>query len=355
MPATCMSEARDNRIAVAMSGGVDSAAAALILRRKGLDPCGVVIRFSDSSDGCVNAAQKACDTLGMPLEVVDARAEFEREVVEPFCNAYCAARTPNPCVACNPRVKFKALARAADALGCRLMATGHYAQIEESGCFYRLKRAICAKRDQSYMLCSLPQDILSRLVLPLGEIADKSQARALALEAGLECAGAPDSQEICFIPEGDYAAFIRARGLKGRQGRFIAPDGTPLGAHLGTENYTVGQRRGLNVALGEPVFVGEISENGDIKLVYDGGRYSKAISLVDFEINPYYERNGLPDELTVKIRSAAPPAPCALEVSENGAFVRFEAPARAPAPGQRAVLYDGEYLAASGEIDVCFK
>lgn len=349
-----MSEARDNRIAVAMSGGVDSAAAALILRRKGFDPCGVVIRFSDASDGCVNAAQKACDTLEMPLEVIDARAEFEREVVAPFCEAYCAARTPNPCVVCNPRVKFKALARAADALGCRVIATGHYAQVEESGGFFRLKRARCLKRDQSYMLCSLPQDILSRLVLPLGEIADKSEARALALEAGLECAGAPDSQEICFIPEGDYAAFIRARGIKGREGRFIAPDGKPLGAHLGTENYTVGQRRGLNVALGEPVFVGQIETNGDVRLVYDSGRYSKAVSLVDFEINPFYAKNGLPDALTVKIRSAAPLAPCSLETSESGALVRFEAPARAPAPGQRAVIYDGEYVAASGEIDVCF-
>ena len=239
-----MSEARDNRIVVAMSGGVDSAAAALILRRKGFDPCGAVIRFSDASDACVTAAQGVCGTLGMPLEIIDARAEFERRVVAPFCEAYCAGRTPNPCVVCNPLVKFKALARAADALGCRMLATGHYARVEESGGFFRLKRAQCAKRDQSYMLCSLSQDILSRLALPLGEIADKSEARALALEAGLECAGAPDSQEICFIPEGDYAAFIRARGLKGKPGRFIAPDGTPLGAHLGTENYTVGQRRG---------------------------------------------------------------------------------------------------------------
>ena len=350
-----MSEARDNRIVVAMSGGVDSAAAALILRRGGFDPCGVVIRFSEASSSCVAAAKKACDTLGMPLEVVDARAEFERGVVAPFCDAYCAARTPNPCVVCNPRVKFKALISAADALGCRLIATGHYAQIEESGGFFRLKRARSAKRDQSYMLCSLSQETLSRLVLPLGDIADKSEARELAGEAGLECAGAPDSQEICFIPEGDYAAFIRARGLKGKPGRFIAPDGTPLGPHLGAENYTVGQRRGLNVALGEPVFVGEIEPSGDIKLVYDAGRYSSAVSLVDFELNPFYEKSGLPKGFTVKIRSAAPPAPCSLEANESGALVRFEAPARAPAPGQRAVLYDGDYVAASGEIDVCFK
>ena len=343
----------NNKIMVAMSGGVDSAACATMLGRAGFDVCGAVIRFSAASDGCVTAAESACRTLGIPLVVIDAREDFEREVVTPFCAAYCSGRTPSPCVMCNPRVKFARLLRAADEAGCAKIATGHYARVEGQNGGFVLRSAICTPRDQSYMLYALGQQVLSRLVLPLGSVESKADMRALASEAGLECAKTPDSQEICFIPDGDYAAFIHARNLHGAEGHFIAPDGTDIGPHLGVENYTVGQRRGLNVALGKPVFVREICPGGDIKLAFSGGEYSAAITVGNLVLNPCYDAQNLPP-LTVKIRSAAKKAPCTLKIEPDGtALITFDTPARAPASGQAAVLYDGEYVVGGGEIARC--
>ena len=227
----------DAHVLLALSGGVDSSVCIQILRDQGFDVQAVVIRFSPAHDAAVRAAQTVARQLGVPLIEEDCTEEFEQQVVEPFCAQYCAGRTPSPCVLCNPRVKFAALARVADRLGIRYIATGHYARVTEENGLYYVRAAVSPERDQSYMLYGLPQNILARLCLPVGEF-EKSDIREMAASAQLASADAPDSQEICFIPDGDYAAYIAARGLVPLQGRFIGPDGEDLGPHKGCLLYT---------------------------------------------------------------------------------------------------------------------
>ena len=337
-------EATD-RVLVGLSGGVDSAVCVNVLRQQGFEVRGAVIRFSPAHDKAVEEAKKAAAALGVPLTVIDAGAAFEKEVVQPFCAAYCAGRTPNPCVLCNPGVKFRLLAAEADKLGCRYIATGHYARVEDRGDgIYTVCRAVSAARDQSYMLYRLGQDILSRLCLPLGEF-EKEDVRAMAREASLPCADSPDSMEICFIPDGDYAAFIEGRGLAGKAGRFIGPDGADLGPHKGVLRYTLGQRKGLGLALGRPAFVKAIRENGDVVLGWAGEEFFGGMRLADV-CTP----DGAPlpaGHYEVKVRSAAAPVGC---VFDGEGLVRFDAPARAPAPGQSAVFYDGDAVVGGGFI-----
>ena len=339
---------------VAMSGGVDSAVCASLLRDNGYDVSCAVFVFSDAGEGCVPAARAACASLGLPLAVLERKALFEAEVAAPFCRTYCAGRTPNPCVVCNPLVKFRTLCEAADAAGCDWIATGHYARVERRDGAAVLRKAVSLERDQSYMLYSLAQAQLARLVLPLGELS-KAQVRERARGLSLAAADAPDSQEICFIPDGDYPGYIHARGLRGAAGRFLGPGGEVLGSHKGVEHYTIGQRRGLGVACGKPVFVKEILENGDIRLGLSGEEYSRGLLVESPVVNPLWAgRFG--GDFEVKVRSAARPAPCSVEQTPDGDLrVRFESPQRAPAPGQAAVFYAGEYIAAGGVIRQCFE
>lgn len=338
-----------DKILVALSGGVDSSVCIQILRDQGFDVQAVVIRFSPAHDAAVRAAQTVARQLGVPLIEEDCTEEFEQQVVEPFCAQYCAGRTPSPCVLCNPRVKFAALARVADRLGIRYIATGHYARVTEENGLYYVRAAVSPERDQSYMLYGLPQNILARLCLPVGEF-EKSDIREMAASAQLASADAPDSQEICFIPDGDYAAYIAARGLFPLQGRFIGPDGEDLGPHKGVWHYTVGQRKGLNIAYGTPLFVRRIRPNGDVELARGGDEFFSGIVLTDAA-----RADGRPilpgERYGVKVRSRAAAASCTVEAAENDSVtLRFDEPQRAPAPGQAAVLYDGELVRGGGTI-----
>lgn len=336
---------KQDRLLMGMSGGVDSSVAVRILQEQGFAVQGAVIRFSDAHDGAVKAAQDAAAALGVPLHIIDAAAAFEREVVAPFCERYCEGATPNPCILCNPEVKFRLLAAKADELGCPYLATGHYARVETCGDgLCRLCVPESQARDQTYMLYRLPQDILRRLVLPLGEF-DKEDVREIARDIGLACAEAPDSMEICFIPDGDYTGFIRARGLTPKAGRFLGPDGEDLGPHAGVDHYTVGQRKGLGIAAGRPLFVKAILPNGDIQLAESGGEYSSRLTLTGI-VTP--DGQPLPaGDYRVKVRSAAQAVPCTYA---DGA-VTFPEPVRAPAPGQSAVFYRGGFVFGGGFIE----
>ena len=264
----------------------------------------------------------------------------------PFCESYCEGRTPNPCILCNPGVKFRLLADKADELGCPYIASGHYARVElcEDG-LCRLCVPESAARDQTYMLYRLPQDLLRRLVLPLGEF-EKDDVREIARDIGLSCADAPDSMEICFIPDGDYSGFIRARGLAPKEGRFIGPAGEDLGPHAGVDHYTVGQRKGLGLAAGRPLFVKTILPGGDVQLAESGEEYSTRLTLSGI-ITP----DGKPltgGDYRVKIRSAAKAVPCQFDGDRT---VIFPEPVRAPAPGQSAVFYRGGFVFGGGFIE----
>lgn len=334
-----------DKVLVGMSGGVDSSVTVRILQQQGFAVTGAVIRFSPAHAEAVESARRTAKQLGIECLVLDAQDLFEQEVIRPFCDAYCAGRTPNPCVLCNPAVKFNALVTAADRLGIRYIATGHYARVEvdEDGAS-RIHQPACLARDQSYMLSRLPQSVLSRLILPLGEF-EKEDVREMARDFGLECADAPDSMEICFIPEGDYAGYIESRGMTGKAGHFLAPDGRDLGPHKGVLHYTVGQRKGLGIALGEPVFIKTILESGDIQLARSGEEFARTVTVAEIST-----ADGAPlpaGEYLIKVRSAAQPAPADFDGQKT---LTFRDPVRAPAPGQTAAFYRGDTLLGGGFI-----
>ena len=339
---------KQDRVLVGMSGGVDSSVTVRILQEQGFAVEGAVIRFSPAHETAVAEAKTAAATLGIPVHVIDAGDVFEREVVVPFCENYCDGRTPNPCILCNPAVKFRMLAEQADTLGIRYISTGHYARIERcADGVCRLCAPESAARDQTYMLYRLSGEILERLILPLGEF-QKEDVREIARDIGLDCADAPDSMEICFIPDGDYAAFIQTRGMQPLAGRFIGPDGEDLGPHLGVDHYTVGQRKGLGLALGRPVFVKTILKNGDIQLAESGGEFNTAVQVEDV-VTP--DGNPLPDgDYLAKIRSTASPAACRVHTEGGVLTALFAKLVRAAAPGQSAVFYRDGYVIGGGII-----
>lgn len=337
------------RILVAMSGGVDSSVCASLLLREGLDVRGTVLDLSDRHTDSVELAKRACEELSIPLSVVDMRREFERLVIEPFCETYASGATPNPCVMCNPTVKFTAIVKEAERQGIDRIATGHYARVERSEKGFLLKTARCLPRDQSYMLYRLTQKQLSMLTLPLGELT-KQEVREYAERMGLSSSGAPDSQEICFLKEGEsYIDFLNARGVIPKKGNIISPEGVIVAAHSGVAAFTIGQRKGLGVSLGRPAFVKAINPCGDVLLGYAGDEYESGARLHEIVLNPEYE--GLSaGSFSVKIRSAAKPQGASVEFFGDCAELVFDAPARAVAKGQSAVLYDGDTMVGGGVI-----
>ena len=339
---------QQDKVLVGMSGGVDSSVTVRILQEQGFAVQGAVIRFSPAHEGALAEAKAAAETLGVPLHVIDAGEAFEREVVTPFCESYCAGRTPNPCILCNPAVKFKLLAQKADELGVRYIATGHYARVERcADGVCRLCAPESAARDQTYMLYRLGGDILERLILPLGDF-EKDDVRDIARDTGPSWAEAPHWMETCFIRDGDYAAFIRARGIAPKAGRFLGPDGEDLGAHQGVDHYTVGQRKGLGTAAGRPLFVKAILENGDIQLAESGGEFHTRVTVGDV-VTP--DGKPLPEgDYLAKVRSAAAPAPCHVTAGGGVLTACFADPVRAAAPGQSAVFYKDGCVAGGGII-----
>ena len=351
-------------VAVAMSGGVDSSVAAALLVRQGHRVIGMTLQMRSSRDafdgppsaGCrtsraVADAAAVAERLGIPHLEVDAGSVFEREVAEPFVAAYLGGRTPNPCLACNARVKFGLLLRQAAARGAARLATGHYARLDRDAATGRLllRRARDLRKDQSYFLSGLSQDQLGAALFPLGALR-KAETRRLAAELGLPTADTPESQEACFAG-GDYRAYLRRRVA----GDFVPGairdvDGTVLGRHAGLPLYTVGQRHGLGLASPRPYYVVRL-ETGRNELIVGSAR-DLDVSAVDLErINPI----ALPElpgrlEVLAQVRSTGPAAAATVWPQPEGrARLVFASPQRAVAPGQAAVLYD----AADPDLVVC--
>ena len=352
------------RVVVAMSGGVDSSVAALLLHRAGWDIVGVTLKlYSLDEDelpaghqGCctlddVEDARSVCRRLGIPHYVLNMEHEFRDRVMDYFVDEYRRGRTPHPCIACNDKIKFSQLMARADALGAQYVATGHYARISRTPEGATLHKGVDQAKDQSYVLFGMTQAQLSRTLLPVGGYR-KDEIRDMAVNAGLTTADKPDSQDICFIPLGDYREFLRQRA-EGMPGEVVDLDGAVLGSHQGIEYYTVGQRRGLGSLpySEEPRYVVRLDAAanrvvvGPESALYAGKAWLSGVNYVSGRP----PADGTP--VSVKIRYKAYEAPATLHPRPDGALVRFRDPQRAVAPGQAAVFYDGDTLLGGGTIE----
>lgn len=345
------------RVCVAMSGGVDSTGAALLLRRQGYDVFGVTLRLrpdsSQAAEGEIHAARAAAAVLGISHTVLDLRDLFRTAVIDRFVSEYAQGRTPNPCLDCNRAVKFGALLDWALEQGADAMATGHYAGIsfDSASGRWRLQRGRDRKKDQSYFLYQLTQRQLSHLLLPVG-LYEKPALRALAEEAGLGNARRPDSQDICFIPEGDYVSFLKRHGgVEMRPGDFVDETGRVLGRHRGLPCYTTGQRKGLGVSADTPLYVLEKDPaSNTVTLGPDSALYSRELTAerLNWISLPALET---PMAVTAKTRHSQREAAALAEPLPDGRLrVVFQEPQRAVTPGQAVVLYDGESVVGGGTI-----
>lgn len=336
-----------------MSGGVDSTAAAVLLCEKGFEVIGLYLDIgTERSHKEGEAAATAARALGIILKKVNIAARLEEQVCSVFVSEYLEGKTPNPCILCNPLVKFRAMAQMAGEVGADYIATGHYARAKYDPQYGRavIKKALRGV-DQSYMLYRLPREYTDMCLFPLGDM-EKRETRALvAKTACATTAEKPDSMEICFIPDGDYAAYIAARGIKPPPGFFVDTEGRILGRHKGIHHYTVGQRRGLGVSAGRPMYVCAIQrEDNLVVMAESGGEFADKITLTgciwrlwdsapdtfDGEVKVRYSRNGQAGHV---------------HTGQNGeAEITFDEPVRAPAPGQSAVVYIGDTLAGGGFI-----
>ena len=340
------------RVALAMSGGVDSSVAAWLLGEAGHDVVGLFMRRCPSVDPA--DARRVAERLGIPLHVLDFEAEFDR-VIAYFVDEYAAGRTPNPCVVCNAWLKFGALLEHAARLGAERLATGHYVRLgsEDDGKDddVALCRARDAAKDQSYMLFGIDRGVLGRLMFPVGEHS-KEEIRRIAARLGLDAAAQRDSQEICFVPDRDHARFVRQHlGGIDNSGEVVLTDGTVVGRHDGIERFTVGQRKGLRIALGKPYFVVRIEP--DTRRVVLGARDELARrELTADGANWLIDPPAEPFRCQVKIRYRSRPVAATVEVLSRQRFhVRFDAPCHAIAPGQAAVCYDGDWVLGGGWIE----
>jgi tRNA-specific 2-thiouridylase len=354
------------KVMVGMSGGVDSSVAAAILQKEGYDVIGVTLKLQpeiESDTGsdvtccsyfAVEDARRVASKLGIPHYVLNFQGIFESCVIEYFVAEYGKGRTPNPCIACNRYIKFGALLDKAESMGIDYVATGHYARIEydKQKNRYLLKKSVTGKKDQTYVLYNLKQYQLQRTLMPIGSY-DKDKVRDIAYELGFDVANKPDSQEICFIPDNNYAGFISNKLSKpAAKGKFVDINGNVLGDHKGLIHYTVGQRKGLGLSFGKPMYVVKIdAENNTVILGEEKDVYSA--SLMAFDINWIaIDSLNKPLRVNAKIRYSANEAESVITPAEGGKVrVDFDKPQRAVTPGQSVVFYDGDVVIGGGIIE----
>lgn len=334
-----------------MSGGVDSSVSAVLLQKQGYEVVGVTVDFTGDKEKEAEDAKRVCEKLGISHYNYDARSEFQEKVINPFITCYQNCFTPNPCVECNRYLKFGKMYEFAQSLGIDKIATGHYAKIEqnEQG-EYCLKKSASTTKDQSYVLYSIPREVLSHVIFPLEGYTSKEEIRKIAEEEKLPIAQKPDSQDICFIPDGDYAKFLEKMGQKAQGGNIVNRKGEVLGKHQGLYHYTIGQRRGLGIANPVPLFVLDFNqEKNELIVGEEAELYQDTFFITD--VNWLIENVPETLEMTVKIRYHAKEAEGQVICKDGRVEVKLKEPQRGITPGQSAVFYQGDRVIGGGKIE----
>lgn len=348
------------RALVAMSGGVDSSVAAALMLEQGYDVIGVTLKQWEGADGSMPVAgcctlsdaedaRRVAAQLDVPYYVLDYVEEFTEAVVEPFAEGYLRGITPNPCIECNRRVRFSALLERTEELGCDVLVTGHHARVEDHNGVYRLRMAVDGTKDQSYVLHMLDQYALPKIRLPVGEMT-KKDVRAIATDMGLRTASKPDSQDICFVASGDYRDFLADRHPEvAAPGRVLDTDGEVVGEHEGTARFTIGQRKGIGVAVGSARYVVDIQPTEQTITI---GTYEDLLTdrCAVEEMTFTHEPPVVGDTVGVKVRYRSDPVTATVRSTGDQWAFAFAEPQARPAPGQSLVMYEGEYVLGGGII-----
>lgn len=347
----------NKRVLLGMSGGVDSSVSALLLKKMGYDVIGITLELFANSQCDTNInldAKNICEEIGIPHITYNLKEEFKCKVIDNFINEYANQRTPNPCIECNKYMKFGFMYEKAKELDCKYLATGHYAKIEYSDRYQRyvLKKANNIAKDQSYFLYSMPKELLGRVIFPLGEMTSKEEVRKVAKENNLKVASKPDSEDICFIPDGNYKRFLENNSnLKSKEGNIVTIDGQILGKHNGLYKYTIGQRKGLGISYKEPLFVIGFNKEKNELIVGPKDKIYKKEMIVD-NINLLLI-DDLTESMKVKVKtrySSKEETATIKKVEDNLVKVVFDNPVARITPGQSAVFYIDDVVLGGGKI-----
>ena len=339
----------NKKVLLGMSGGVDSSVSALLLQQKGYEVIGTTLEMLNTSED----ARNMCDSLQIPHYIYDCKEEFKNRVIEDFIHCYANCKTPNPCIECNRYMKFGVMWEKAKELGCNYIATGHYAKTEYSEKYGRwvLKKSNAGKKDQSYVLWNIPKEILEHILFPLAEFEEKEKIREIARENNLKVANKPDSEDICFIPDGNYKKFLENNSdIRPKQGNIVNSKGKILGKHTGLYNYTIGQRKGIGISYSAPLFVlGFNPAKNEVIVGEENELYKKEILVTNINLLLVDEITE-PIEVEVKTRYSSKVAKAQIMQNGNEIKVEFEEPQRAITPGQSAVFYIGDIVLGGGKI-----